>query len=190
MNKVLCLMASAALVFGMFTACGDDSSSSSWEPSDDEEISSSSEKTKKSSSSEKVKSSSSSEKTKSSSSGKDSSSSEDTKISSSSEANSSSSLVDMQQKKLVEKLGVCDSSNADTLVELEVWYMCQEGRWKPADAIVTDTRLRIPGVSPVGALVHYFFLNSHTLIAEAVHGTYCHITLLGSLAFKHQDRVA
>ena len=139
MNKIFGIVASAALVFGMFTACGDDSSSSSWEPSDDEEISSSSEKTKKSSSSEEKKSSSS-KKSESSSSGKDSSSSEDTKISSSSEANSSSSLVDMQQKKLVEKLGACDSSNADTLVELEVWYMCQEGRWKPADAIVTDTR--------------------------------------------------
>ena len=148
MNKIFGLVASAALVFGMFTACGDDSSSSSWEPSDDEEISSSSGKTKGSSSSEKNKSSSSKK-------SKSSSSSENTKNSSSSKAKSSSSSINEEQEELVEHLGVCDSSNADSLAKweleymnleadsmekMDLWYICQDGMWKNAFDIVVDTR--------------------------------------------------
>lgn len=148
MNKIFGLVASAALVFGMFTACGDDSSSSSWEPSDDEEISSSSGKTKGSSSSEKNKSSSSKK-------SKSSSSSENTKNSSSSKAKSSSSSINEEQEELVEHLGVCDSSNVDSLAKWELeymnleadsmekkdlWYICQDGMWKNASDIVVDTR--------------------------------------------------
>jgi uncharacterized protein (TIGR02145 family) len=140
MNKIFSIVASAALVFGMFTACGDDSSSSSWEPSDDEEISSSSEKTKKSSSSEEKKSSSS-KKSESSSSGEDeesSSSSEDVKSSSSSEDGSSSSWSELPQKKLVQELGACNASNADSLAEYDIWYVCLDGQWKPAEPIVEE----------------------------------------------------
>jgi len=148
MNKIFGLVASAALVFGMFTACGDDSSSSGWEPSDDEEISSSSEKTKKSSSSEEKKSSSSKK-------SESSSSSEDEGNSSSSKTKSSSSRGDAEQKELVEHLGVCDSSNADSLAKweleymnleadsmekMDLWYICQDGMWKNAFDIVVDTR--------------------------------------------------
>ena len=148
MNKIFGLVTSAALVFGMFTACGDDSSSSSWEPSDDEEISSSSGKTKGSSSSEKNKSSSSKK-------SKSSSSSENTKNSSSSKAKSSSSSFNEEQEELVEHLGVCDSSNVDSLAKWELeymnleadsmekkdlWYICQDGKWDNAHDIVVDTR--------------------------------------------------
>ena len=160
MNKVLGLMASAALVFGMFTACGDDSSSSGWEPSDDEEISSSSEKTKDSSSSEKKKSSSS-KKSESSSSSEDeenSSSSEDTKNSSSSKAKSSSSSVtgsssswaELPQKKLVQELGACNASNADSLAEYDIWYVCLDGQWKPAEPIAEEWAVGKDGDSKFG----------------------------------------